>query len=109
MRDGPDTVTAFLTALEDNYRYNHDVAFYAHAMRLHPDSLTRWTRRLVGSSAKRIISDRLCRECRKLLVEGHSTAQVAQALGFSDPHYLSRFVRRQCGRTASQLRRASRA
>jgi transcriptional regulator GlxA family with amidase domain len=93
----------FFELLAENVSYNHDVAFYAHLIGLHPDSLSRLLRRETGRGAKRHIDEELRRRAEGLLAAGVKQGEAGRRLGFDDPAHFSRFLSsgRASGGTAS--------
>ncbi|MBE9635505.1 helix-turn-helix transcriptional regulator [Salipiger mangrovisoli] len=67
--------------------------------------LTRACRASCGRSAQRILSERKLHEAQRLLLDRETpVATIAAALGFASPAYFTRFIRKQTGRTPSELR-----
>jgi len=59
----------------------------------------------IQRSAGSIIRRRIVLEARRLLLHtGLGAAQISQKLGFEDPAYFSRFIRRETGFSPSRLR-----
>lgn len=91
----------FLTAVHEHVSANHDVAFYADYLRIHPDYLTRCVKAVLATSPKAVIQQELARRAQSLLRAGSPVAETAGALGFESPAYFSRFYRRVRGVTPS--------
>lgn len=96
----------FLAALDEYATANHDVAFYADLLNLHPDYLTRLLKAETGRGAKQHITDWIAACATERLRRGASVRAVAGELGFDDPDYFSRFYRRATGRNARSVRSA---
>jgi AraC family transcriptional activator of pobA len=94
-----DSQFSFLEKLDQliqkNISYNHDVAFYAFQLKLHPDSLSRKLRSYLGISAKKYLNKKLLERILAYKTTGISLSEVAKKLGFSDSSYLSRFIKRE--------------
>lgn len=84
----------FLKALEEHVTANHDVAFYADYLRVHPDYLTRCVKAAAGAAPKAIIQRELASRAQELLRAGTPVGETATALGFGSSAYFSRFYRR---------------
>lgn len=87
----------------------HRVEWYADRLCVTTRYLSSITRRTVHLSPKEIIDRMLTLEIRILLETGNCTVQeIADATGFRDQSYLSRYFRRQTGRSISEYRRRTR-
>jgi len=90
--------TRFLALLEAHYAEHWPVARYADRLGLSPERLNRLARAEAGRSALAVVHDRLAREaCRRLTYLAAPISQIAFDLGFEDPAYFCRFVRRHTG------------
>ncbi len=94
----------FLTLVNEHYRLNHDVAFYAEQLGLHPDTLNRLCRSELGIGAKEVIVGKIM-ECAKRMLIERPAHEVAGALGFRDPAYFRRFFKRYAGATAVDFKK----
>jgi len=91
-------VQRFRAALELHLRRHQPLGFYAEALNVTPDHLSRACRAVTGQSALALLQDRLLLEARRLLGYTDATvADVARELGFDDPAYFSRFFARRAG------------
>lgn len=106
--DGREPLVARFRALvERHYREHLPVADYAARLGTTTSTLTRATRALVGKPPAEIVHDRLVLEARRnLAFSGASAAQIAYALGFTDPAYFARFFKARTGQTTTAFRRA---
>ncbi len=83
----------------------HQVADYARELGVSPGHLNLLCKRHLGSSAKKVIQDRLTTEARRLLLYSSESAErIAHRLGFDDPSYFTRFFRRASGRSPGAFR-----
>ncbi len=88
----------FLILLEQSFRTEHGVAFYAAALNVGPDHLSRALNRAVGKTAKQLIAERIALEAKRLLTyTALSIKEIAQALGFSDQFRFSKAFKAQTG------------
>jgi AraC family transcriptional activator of pobA len=90
--------TRFLVLIEARYLEHWPVSKYADRLGLSPERLNRLVRAAVGRSALTVIQERLAREaCRRLVYLAAPVSRIAFDLGFQDPAYFCRFVRRHTG------------
>lgn len=89
---------AFQQLVERHYRQHRSIGFYASQLGCTPRTLARLTQAQLGASPLDLVNHRLCLEAQRLLrYTNASITQVAQALGFADPSYFSRFYLRMTG------------
>ena len=97
----------FLDLVERDFARGRRLGDYASALRLTPGHLSALCRASLGKSAGACVRDRLALEARRLLrYSGQGAAEVGYALGFDDPAYFARFVKRETGHSPSDLARA---
>jgi AraC family transcriptional activator of pobA len=95
----------FRAAVEQHYKSDAAVAFYADLLRVTPVRLNRLCLRMAGKSAFDLVQDRLMLEaCRKLTYAPSNVASIAYELGFQDPAYFSRAFKRHTGMTPKAFR-----
>lgn len=95
----------FRAAVEQHYKSDAAVAFYADLLRVTPVRLNRLCLRMAGKSAFDLVRDRLMLEaCRKLTYAPSNVASIAYELGFQDPAYFSRAFKRHTGLTPKAFR-----
>lgn len=75
------------------------VAKAAEAVGYHPDHLTRILKRETGMSASQLRAAEKLKRAMSLLQHGRTVADTAEACGFADPNYFSRWFRKQTGQT----------
>lgn len=105
---GPSSVVVdrFLALVERDFARRRRLRDYAAALGLSPGHLSALCRTALGTSAGAVVRGRLALEARRLLVySGQGAAEVGYALGFEDPAYFARFVKRETGRAPSLLAR----
>jgi AraC-like DNA-binding protein len=93
-----------LSLINQHYRTNHTVAFYADQLGMKPVPLLRLCRSELGVGAKSIISGKLMERAKELLPV-RTAEQTAAELGFRDVTALSRFFKRNAGCTATYFRK----
>lgn len=94
-----DTLVQRFRALAELHLRRHlSLGFYADALKVTPDHLSRACRAVTGLSALELLHERLLHEARRLLAYTDApVADVAHELGFADPAYFSRFFARRAG------------
>jgi AraC family transcriptional activator of pobA len=98
-------VKRFLALVELHYREHEPLSFYAQALGVTPDHLSRSCRQVARQSALQVLHERLMLEARRLLAyTSLPVAQVAQQLGYDDAAYFSKFFSRAVGNTPSDYR-----
>jgi len=101
-----DTLVQRYLALVDQHHATHEpLAFYADALDVTVDHLSRSCRAVLKQSALNVLNDRRMLEARRLLAyTPMSVAEVAQQLGYDDPAYFSKFFQRSTGSAPSAYR-----
>lgn len=98
-------VQRYLALVEQHHRAHQPLAFYADALGVTPDHLSRTCRNVTKQSALQILHERLMLEARRLLAyTPMPVAEVAQQLGYEDAAYFSKFFSRSVGNSPSEYR-----
>jgi|EndMetStandDraft_4_1072995.scaffolds.fasta_scaffold98649_1 AraC family transcriptional activator of pobA len=98
-------VQRFRTLAQAHWREHRPLAFYARALKVTPDHLSRVCRATTGLSALDHLHERVAQEARRLLAYTEMpVAQVAHEVGFAEVPYFSRFFTRRCGVAPSAYR-----
>ena len=98
-------VQRYLALVEQHFREHRGLPFYAKALAVTPDHLSRSCRHLTRQSALQLLHERLMLEARRLLAyTPMSVQEVAAAIGYQDPAYFSKFFARAIGHSPSQYR-----
>ena len=98
-------VQRYLALVEQHYREHRPQSFYARALAVTPDHLSRSCRAARKLSALQLLHERLMLEARRLLAyTPMPVAEVARALGYDDAAYFSKFFSRSVGNTPSEYR-----
>jgi AraC family transcriptional activator of pobA len=105
-RGARDTlVQRYRALLEAHYRTETALAFYAEALGVSADHLSRSCRNVAGQSAQELLHERVMLEARRLLAYTPApVAHIAAELGFADPAYFSKAFARCVGHTPSAYR-----
>ena len=91
----PQIFIKFLQLLQAYICNEHTAGFYADQLHITPQYLRRIVKAITGHSVYQVISDHLCREICKLLLETDlSLQEIADRLHFSDQAVLSKFFKR---------------
>ncbi len=105
----PQVYVAFRDAIETDLGHRHDVIDYARLLGYSARTITRACEQVTGQSAKRILTDRLVLEAKRLLVHSRIPAGMISArLGFSEPTNFTKFFTRNTGQSPSSFRRLHR-
>jgi AraC-like DNA-binding protein len=98
----------FREAVESRFHRQHLVAQYARHLGVTPGYLTARCRVDLGRTAGALIRERIVLEAqRQLRYSSRTIAEVAEALGFDDPSYFTRFLLRETGRLPTAIRGAA--
>lgn len=105
----PALYLAYCRAIEAHLAERHHVGDYAQLLGYSARSITRACREASGRSAKRILTDRLVLEAKRLLVHTDaSAAAISARLGFSEPTNFGKFFLRNTGQSPASFRRQQR-
>ena len=93
------TVEALRRLVEEHFRKERLIAFYADKLAITPDRLNDHVKRATGVTAGHLIRQRVLTEAKRQLVfTGQPIHEVSYDLGFADPSHFARFFRKQIGR-----------
>jgi AraC family transcriptional activator of pobA len=100
-------VRRYVALLEEHFRVRQSLAFYADQLGVTRDHLSRTCRQVRGLGALDLLQERRLHEARRLLAHTPlKVAEIAQALGFEDAAYFSRFFARRTGASPAGYRQA---
>lgn len=101
-----DRIGKFQQLVEENFRKQHRVGFYAEQLAITPKALTMQVSRDLRKSARAVIQDRLLLEAKRLLsFSNMNVAEVGSELGFEDANYFTRFFTQLADCTPTEFRR----
>lgn len=93
--------------IEEHFRKERRLAFYAAKLGLSVDRLNAHVRRAAGVTAGRLIRQRVLTEAKRdLVLTGRPIHDIAADLAFSDPSHFARFFRKQTGAAPQEFRAA---
>jgi len=88
----------FEKMIESHFRSRRPLAEYARELAISPTHLNRIAHQAAGRSASALVSERMLREARRLLIYTNLTAaEIAYELGFNDPAHFSRVFAKGTG------------
>jgi AraC family transcriptional regulator, transcriptional activator of pobA len=100
-------VRRFLALVEDKFREQLPLSYYARVIDVTVPHLSRMCRRHLGLSALAVVHERVVLEAkRNLAYTPASIAHIADELGFLDPSYFTKFFAQHVGETPSAFRSA---
>ncbi len=96
---------AFVEKVDLDFHQQRSVESYANEMGITAPYLNQLCQSVVGKNALQIIHDRVLLEAkRNLIYTVQSINEIAYQLGFNDPAYFTRFVKRLTGSTPKMIR-----
>ena len=99
------TVEALRKLVEDNFRKERHLEFYAQSLSMTADRLNDHVKRATGVTAGHLIRQRVLTEAKRQLVfTNQPIHEIAYDLAFSDPSHFARFFRKQTGTTPHEFR-----
>ena len=99
------TVHALRDLVENHFRKERLLAFYASKLAMTPDRLNDHVKRATGVTAGHLIRQRVLTEAKRQLVfTSQPIHDIAYDLAFSDPSHFARFFRKQTGMTPQDFR-----
>ncbi|AXK79303.1 helix-turn-helix domain-containing protein [Pseudolabrys taiwanensis] len=98
-------VEALRGLIEQHFRKERLISFYAAKLAMTPDRLNDHVKRATGVTAGHLIRQRVLTEAKRQLVfTGQAIHEIAYDLAFSDPSHFTRFFRKQTGVTPQVFR-----
>lgn len=96
----------FRQKVDEDYKSQHGINFYADKLYVSADHLTRVIKSITGKSAKEFIQDRIITEAkRELYFTDKSSKEIGYELGFTEPAHFSSFFKNCTGSTPGQFRK----
>ncbi|MBS1523824.1 MAG: helix-turn-helix domain-containing protein [Bacteroidetes bacterium] len=106
--DKLDIVRHYNFLVEQNYRKQHQVKFYAGELNRSPKTLSNLFALYNQKSPLQVIQERIIQEAKRLLLYTDKTAkEVAYFLGFEDAGHFSKFFKKHAGQSFSGFKKES--
>lgn len=100
-----DRIRKLETLIDENYRENRSVAFYAEKLQLSSRHLNNIIKESGCNSVSDLIQKRVMLEVKRLILHSNLTVtEISEQLNFSDKSYFHRYFKTQTGRTPEQFR-----
>ncbi len=98
-------IRAFNRLLDQQYKRNHNVSFYAEQLNYTPKSFSNKIKKLTQKTPLEMIKNKLVLESKRMMVyDNVSVKEIAFALGFEDTAYFSRFFKKNVGISPGQFK-----
>jgi len=105
LRRADPIIERLRSLVEQNFRKQRLLDFYAAKLAMTPDRLNKHAKRTVGVTAGHLIRQRVLTEAKRELVFSEQPINViAHDLAFADPSHFARFFRKQTGQTPQEFR-----
>jgi AraC family transcriptional activator of pobA len=99
------TVEALRKLVDEHFRNERLISFYADKLAMTPDRLNDHVKRVSGVTAGHLIRQRVLTEAKRQLVfTGQPIQEISHDLGFADPSHFARFFRKQTAMTPQEFR-----
>jgi AraC family transcriptional activator of pobA len=105
LKPADPTVDALRYLVEEHFRRERQLSFYAGKLAMTPDRLNDHVKRAAGVTAGHMIRQRVLTEAKRQLVfTNQPIHEIAYDLTFADPSHFARFFRKQTGTTPQAFR-----
>lgn len=99
-------INQFESLIEQHFRTQKSASFYAHKLSITIKHLNRICNEILKKTATDFIANRVILETKRLLADKQlSINEVADALGYEDYSYFSRFFKKQTGMSPTDFRK----
>lgn len=104
-KEDRDFINKFQVELEEHFKSNHKISYYANQMNVNQSTLNLKLKELLGKSFGRLLKERIILEAKRILI-GHDykIQDIAFHLGYEDPFYFSRFFKKMTGISPEKFR-----
>jgi AraC-like DNA-binding protein len=94
----PQTIVKFFTLLDQHFKTNREVAWYATELGVTAKTLNTTCKKFVGKTAGTVIDEKLTAQAKlELLYSFDSLTGIADRLGFADASHFNKFFKKQTG------------
>jgi AraC family transcriptional regulator, transcriptional activator of pobA len=91
-----ERIIALYKLIEENFTVEHKASYYAKKLFLTTHQINRVLQNYIGKTVTKLIHERLILETkRQFVLTNKSIKEIAYTLGFEDPAYFSRFIKKQ--------------
>lgn len=98
--------TRFKALVARDFRLRRTLNDYARELAISPTHLNRVAHQATGQPASQLVTDRMLREARRMLIfTSLSAAEIAYDLGFTDPAHFSRVFSKATGQPPREFRK----
>lgn len=102
-----DIVRKFNLMVENYFKLEHEVQFYAGELNKSPKTLSNYFALYGHKTPLQIIQERITVEAKRFFYYTDKTAkEIAYDLGFDDPAHFSRFFKKQTGKSPSEFKKS---
>ena len=100
-------IQAFKTLLEQHFKTQNQVSFYADKLNITPNYLNIRAKKVMGVSASHSIQQRIILEAERLLITtDRSIKEIAYELGFQDTGYFTHYFKKWQHKTPGEFRKS---
>jgi AraC family transcriptional regulator, transcriptional activator of pobA len=100
-----DLVIRFMKLLTEHFSEERSVQYYADRLYISSKHLTKTVKEVTGKTCGELIDEMVIKEAKLLLnYLGHSVANVAESLHFSDQFFFSKYFKKRTGLTPTAYR-----
>lgn len=102
---GAQNVRNYRRLLNEYYKTEHSVQFYADKLNISADHLSRTIKSCTGKTAKEFIDDKIILEAKRMvLFSGLNSKEIAYHLNFAKPSHFSNFFKKNTGLSATEFK-----
>ncbi len=103
---GFQLVKLFKNQIDSYFLEHKNVAFYAQKLNITPNHLTETIKQQTGKTPKKMISDKIVLEAKKLLLYSEmDIAEISHYLDFSEPSHFGKFFKKETNFTPNEFRK----
>lgn len=100
-----DKVNKFRVLLQKYFKKEKSVSFYSDKLNVSPQRLSVMTKTVLGKGAKKLVVEKVSNEALRMLENSTlNISEIAVELGFADEANFSTFVKKNLGKSPSEMR-----